>query len=54
VGSSRRDAESAGHGRLASADEVEGLVAELEQLAADSTTLIAMPRVIEAWGVRPG
>jgi len=37
---------------LASREEIEGLLAELYALAADSTTLLAFPRIVQAWGYR--
>src|SRR5215472_5595354 len=38
---------------LASADEVDRLVAELYQFARTPGTVASMPRVVEAWGYRP-
>lgn len=37
---------------LASREEIDGLVAELYELAADSRTLLAFPRIVQAWGYR--
>lgn len=45
-------ADSAVAERLASREEIEGLLAELYELAADSTTLLAFPRIVQAWGYR--
>jgi SAM-dependent methyltransferase len=41
-------------GGLASAREVDGLVAELEAFAADPRTIISLPRIFQAWGRKPG
>lgn len=41
-------------GGHASAQEVESIVSELAALAADSTTLIALPRIFQAWGRHEG
>jgi hypothetical protein len=37
---------------LASREEIDGLLAKLYELAADSTTLLAFPRIVQAWGYR--
>lgn len=38
---------------VASADEVEQAVSDLYKQAADPTTVMGMPRVVQAWGSRP-
>lgn len=38
---------------LASDDEMDRLVEELSAIAADSRTILSMPRVFQAWGRRP-
>ena len=40
--------------KLATAEEVERLSAELTAMAADPTTMLGLPRVIQTWGRRPG
>lgn len=37
---------------LASREEIESVLAELYELAADTTTLLAFPRIVQAWGYR--
>lgn len=37
---------------LASREEIDGVLAELYALAADRTTLLAFPRIVQAWGYR--
>ena len=38
---------------LTTADEVEVLLAEPRGLTADTTTVLALPRMVQAWGYRP-
>lgn len=38
---------------VARADEVAEAVAKLYELAADATTLMGMPRIVQSWGYRP-
>jgi ubiquinone/menaquinone biosynthesis C-methylase UbiE len=35
---------------LASAQEVEGIVAELDQFTADDRTILSLPRILQVWG----
>lgn len=37
---------------VASAEEVAAVLAELRVLAADHTTLISVPRIVQSWGIR--
>ncbi|MDQ4033919.1 MAG: hypothetical protein M3332_17430 [Actinomycetota bacterium] len=37
---------------IASAEEVAAVLAELRVLAADRTTLISVPRIVQSWGVQ--
>jgi len=37
---------------LASREEIDSVVAQLYELAADSTTLLAFPRIVQTWGYR--
>jgi SAM-dependent methyltransferase len=39
---------------VASAQEVDGLVAELEAFAADPRTIVSLPRIFQVWGRKPG
>jgi SAM-dependent methyltransferase len=39
---------------LATREEIDALLVELYALAADSTTLLAFPRIVQAWGYRAG
>jgi hypothetical protein len=36
--------------RLATREEIDGIVRELYEFAADTSTLAGMPRVVQAWG----
>ena len=38
---------------LAAADDIRGLTAQLVAAAADSRTLMSLPRIVQAWGRRP-
>jgi hypothetical protein len=38
---------------LATREEIEAAVLELYKLAADGTTLLAFPRIVQAWGYGP-
>ena len=40
-------------GGLASADEIRDLVDQLFAAAADTRTLMSLPRIVQAWGRRP-
>ena len=37
---------------IASAEEVAAVLAKLRVLAADRTTLISVPRIVQSWGVQ--
>src|SRR5437870_4636817 len=39
---------------LATREEIDGVVRELYQFAADPNTVAGMPRVVQSWGRRPG
>lgn len=39
--------------RLASADEIDGIVQELQALADDPLTLMSLPRIVQTWGSVP-
>jgi SAM-dependent methyltransferase len=49
----RRIASRVVEANLAGAEEVAGIVAELEEFAADPRTLLSLPRVFQVWGRRP-
>jgi hypothetical protein len=38
--------------KLATNDEVQQILTELNQIAADSETLISLPRIFQVWGKR--
>jgi len=38
---------------LATRDEIDGIVRELYEFAADPATVAGMPRVVQAWGTKP-
>ena len=38
---------------LASAEEIEQIIAELYRFGRDSTTVASLPRVVQSWGYRP-
>jgi hypothetical protein len=38
---------------LATREEIDALIAELRRLAFDTTTVLAIPRIVQAWGYRP-
>ena len=38
---------------LTTRDEIDALLDELYRLASDSTTVLAIPRIVQAWGYRP-
>jgi SAM-dependent methyltransferase len=46
-------ADSAIAAELTTREEVDRLVAELYRLADDTTTLLAIPRIVQTWGYRP-
>jgi hypothetical protein len=37
---------------LATRDEIEAVLDELYRLASDATTVLAIPRIVQAWGYR--
>lgn len=39
-------------GGITSAEEVAAVLAELRMLAADRTTLISVPRIVQSWGIQ--
>ena len=45
-------ADSAIAADLTTREEIDGLVAELYRLAYDTTTVLAIPRIIQTWGFR--
>jgi hypothetical protein len=45
-------ADSAIAAGLATREEIDGLVAELYRLARDTTTVLAIPRIVQSWGYR--
>jgi SAM-dependent methyltransferase len=46
-------ADSAIAADLTTPEEIDGLVAELYRLAYDTTTVLAIPRIVQTWGYRP-
>lgn len=38
---------------LATREKIDALIAELRRLAFDTTTVLAIPRIVQAWGYRP-
>jgi len=37
---------------LATREEIESLIGELYRLASDTTNVLAIPRIVQAWGYR--